>query len=37
MPGDEVWRVGERRSTDEQQNYVSNLPALQPSSRWLLQ
>lgn len=27
MPGDEVWLVGERRSTGEQQYYVSNLPA----------
>jgi SRSO17 transposase len=27
MPGDEVWLVGERRSTREQKYYVSNLPA----------
>jgi SRSO17 transposase len=27
MPGDEVWIVGERRSTGEQKYYVSNLPA----------
>ena len=27
MPGDEVWLVGERRSTEEQKYYVSNLPA----------
>src|SRR3954452_25331698 len=27
MPGDEVWLVGERRSTGEQKSYVSNLPA----------
>ena len=27
MPGDEVWLVGERRSTGEQKFYVSNLPA----------
>jgi SRSO17 transposase len=27
MPGDEVWLVGERRSTGEQKHYVSNLPA----------
>ncbi len=27
MPGDEVWLVGERRSTGEQKDYVSNLPA----------
>jgi SRSO17 transposase len=27
MPGDEVWLVGERRSTSEQKYYVSNLPA----------
>src|SRR6202140_2095156 len=27
MPGDEVWFVGERRSTGEQKYYVSNLPA----------
>ena len=27
MPGDEVWLVGERRSTGEQKYYVSNLPA----------
>jgi hypothetical protein len=26
MPGDEVWLVGERRSTGEQKDYVSNLP-----------
>jgi SRSO17 transposase len=26
MPGDEVWLVGERRSTGEQKYYVSNLP-----------
>jgi hypothetical protein len=25
MPGDEVWLVGERRSTGEQKYYVSNL------------
>jgi hypothetical protein len=27
MPGDEVWLVGERRSTGEPKYYVSNLPA----------
>ena len=27
MPGDEVWLVGERRSTGEQKHYASNLPA----------
>jgi SRSO17 transposase len=27
MPGDEVWLVGERRSTSEKKYYVSNLPA----------
>ncbi len=27
MPGDEVWLVGERRSTGEQKYYVWNLPA----------
>lgn len=27
MPGDEIWLVGERRSTGEQKYYVSNLPA----------
>ena len=27
MPGDEVWLVGERRSTGEQKYDVSNLPA----------
>jgi SRSO17 transposase len=27
MPGDEVWLVGERRSTGEQKYYVSNFPA----------
>src|SRR5271163_1763919 len=27
MPGDEVWLVGERRSTGAQKYYVSNLPA----------
>jgi SRSO17 transposase len=26
MPGDEIWLVGERRSTGEQKYYVSNLP-----------
>jgi len=26
LPGDEVWLVGERRSTGEQKYYVSNLP-----------
>jgi hypothetical protein len=26
MPGEEVWLVGERRSTGEQKYYVSNLP-----------
>jgi len=26
MPGDEVWLVGERRSTGEQKYYVSNMP-----------
>jgi len=30
MPGDEVWLVGERRSTGEQKYYVSNLPADTP-------
>lgn len=30
MPGDEVWLVGERRSTGEQKYYVSNLPASTP-------
>jgi SRSO17 transposase len=30
MPGDEVWLVGERRSTGEQKYYVSNLPADAP-------
>ena len=27
MPGDEVWLVGERRSTGQRKYYVSNLPA----------
>ena len=27
MPGDEVWLIGERRSTGEQKYYVSNLPS----------
>jgi SRSO17 transposase len=27
MPDDDVWLVGERRSTGEQKYYVSNLPA----------
>jgi SRSO17 transposase len=27
MPGEEVWLVGERRSTGEKKYYVSNLPA----------
>lgn len=27
MPGDDVWLVGERRSTGERKYYVSNLPA----------
>ena len=27
MPGEEVWLVGERRSTGEQKYYVSNLAA----------
>jgi SRSO17 transposase len=27
MPGDEIWLVGERRSTGERKYYVSNLPA----------
>ncbi|MCB8840845.1 IS701 family transposase [Aurantimonas sp. VKM B-3413] len=27
MPGEEVWLVGERRSTGEQKYYLSNLPA----------
>jgi hypothetical protein len=27
LPGDEVWLVGERRSTGEQKYYLSNLPA----------
>lgn len=27
MPGEEVWLVGERRSTGEQKYYVSNLPS----------
>lgn len=27
LPGDEVWLVGERRSTGEQKYYVSNLPS----------
>lgn len=27
MPGDEVWLVGERRSTGEQKYYLPNLPA----------
>ncbi len=26
MPGDEVWLVGERRSSGEPEYYVSNLP-----------
>ena len=30
MPGDEVWLVGERRSTGEQKYYVSNSPAAAP-------
>src|SRR5829696_8786301 len=30
MPGDEVWLVGERRSTGEEKYYVSNLPADTP-------
>jgi SRSO17 transposase len=33
MPGDEVWLVGERRSTGEQKYYVSNLPADAPIKR----
>ena len=35
MPGDEVWLVGERRSTGEQKYYVSNLPADATSRRSL--
>ena len=27
MPGEEIWLVGERRSTGEQKYYASNLPA----------
>ncbi len=27
LPGDEVWLVGERRSSGEQKYYLSNLPA----------
>ncbi|MEG8224049.1 IS701 family transposase [Sphingomonas sp. HH69] len=27
MPGDEVWIIGERRSTGERKYYISNLPA----------
>jgi SRSO17 transposase len=27
MPGDEVWILGERRSSGEQKYYISNLPA----------
>ncbi len=30
MPGEEVWLVGERRSTGEKKYYVSNLPADTP-------
>jgi SRSO17 transposase len=30
MPGEEVWLVGERRSSGEQKYYVSNLPANAP-------
>jgi SRSO17 transposase len=30
LPGDEVWLVGERRSTGEQKYYVSNLPSNVP-------
>jgi hypothetical protein len=26
MPGDEVWILGERRSSGEQKYYISNLP-----------
>jgi hypothetical protein len=26
LPGDELWPVGERRSTGEQEYYASNLP-----------
>ena len=34
MPGDEVWLVGERRSTGEQKYYVSNLPPTRASGPW---
>src|SRR3546814_2461961 len=27
MPGDEVWIIGERRSTGERKYYISNMPA----------
>ena len=30
LPGDEVWLVGERRSSGEQKYYLSNLPADTP-------
>jgi SRSO17 transposase len=37
MPGDEVWLVGERRSTGEQKYYVSNLKMLAATikARWV--
>ena len=33
MPGEEVWLVGERRSSGERKYYVSNLPAETPLKR----
>ena len=39
MPGDEVWLVGERRSTGEQKYYVSNCRPMRASRgsppRWI--
>lgn len=38
LPGNEVWLVGERRSTDERKYYLSNLPADTPRrtlARWI--
>ena len=33
LPGEEVWLVGERRSTGERKYYLSNLPANTPLTR----
>jgi SRSO17 transposase len=33
LPGEEVWLVGERRSTGERKHYLSNLPADTPLKR----